>query len=93
VRLVLKNLASSNSLAFVSQSESAELGNSLELFNRDRVPSCDSDATGGERLDELRRLLGLHVAASMVFLLTRNDILDHALVSEGVTVHDARVSL
>ena len=93
MRFILENLAGSNSLSFVSESESAKLRNSFELFNRDWVPGSDSDSTGGERFYELWRLFSLHVAASVALLLTRNDILDHALVCEGVTMHHARVPL
>ena len=91
MRFILEDLASSNSLSFISESESAKLRNSFEFFNRDWVSGSDSDSTGGERFYELWHLFGLHVAAGVVLLLTRNDILDHALVSEGVTMHHARV--
>jgi len=92
VGFVLENLTRSDRLAFISESESAELRYSFELFNRDWISSSNSHLAGGKRFYKLRRVLSLHKATSVVLDLTRHDVLDHAIVCEGVTMHHASIS-
>jgi hypothetical protein len=91
--LILKHLTYCDGAAFVTQSETTELRDGVALLQSDGNASLDAADNLGEATCELRLLLLNTFACSLTLLVRYEDLLYCALVSDGVDVKYALVTL
>jgi len=91
-RLVLSDASLTDGLTLVTKGEATKLGEDLVLLNGHCLLEGDTDSGLGVGADVLGLLLFLGNTGT-IFFSSHNDVLNYALISEGVHVHHAGVSL
>lgn len=93
MRLVFKNSTHSDCLSLVTESKSTELRNVFELFERKRKTNSHSSAKFSERTNEFRSFLSDNLTSLLVLLFREDQILNDNIISVGVHMHNASVTL